>query len=69
MVSTDITALGENPDEGYLIGQVQPGVGLTAFARIGDVFGWVAMILSLIWGIAAIFTSRRVVDPMNETAS
>jgi len=67
VVSTSITPLSDNPNQGHLIGQVQLGTGLTPFARIGDLFGMLSMLLTLLWGIFAIFVSPRVVDPIQES--
>lgn len=67
VVSTDITPLHDNPNEGYLIGQVQLAKGLTPFALIGDLFGLLCLLLTLIWGIGAIFAKPGGVRPMHET--
>lgn len=68
VVDTTIRPLRDDPLEGHLIGQVKLGNGLTPFARYGDLFGWITLLLTLGWGIAAIFPSRRAVDPMNNPA-
>jgi apolipoprotein N-acyltransferase len=64
-----ITPLHQDPNEGYIIGQVQLGLGLTPFAHIGDLFGWICTISTLIWGGFAIFGSRQSVQPMTEKDS
>ena len=69
IVNSTITPVGENPREGYLIGQVQIGAQLTPFALIGDLFGWICFAATLIWSGIAIFGPSRVVEPMSDNAS
>ncbi|MCA9274653.1 MAG: apolipoprotein N-acyltransferase [Phycisphaerales bacterium] len=69
IVDTTIKPLRDNPREGYLINQVQLGVGMTTFARMGDLFGWLTLLLTLVWGGAAIFRSPRGVLPMQTESS
>lgn len=69
VVTSSVTPLAENPNEGHLIGQVQLGAGLTPFAYLGDAFGLIAMLLSLVWGACSIFGSPRVVRPMKSASN
>lgn len=69
VTDTTIRPVGENPNEGYLIGQVQIGHALTPFAVIGDLFGWVCFLCTAIWGVAAIFGTVRAVEPMSTPES
>ncbi|HCT44207.1 MAG: apolipoprotein N-acyltransferase [Phycisphaerae bacterium] len=69
VVTTTITPLGDNPNEGHLIGQVKLGAGLTPFASLGDAFGLITMLLTLVWGACSIFGSPRVVRPMKSTSN
>lgn len=67
VIDRTVTPLGDDPDEGYIIEQVQIGAGLTPFAHIGDLFGWICFLSSVIWGGCAIFGSRSGVQPMSTT--
>lgn len=69
LIDTAIRPLRANPNEGHLIGQVQLGQGLTAFAHIGDLFGWICLLLTGIWGFMAIFRPRQGVRPMTQASS
>jgi apolipoprotein N-acyltransferase len=64
-----VTPVGDDPHEGYIIGQVQLGQGLTPYAYIGDLFGWICTLSTLLWGGFAIFGSRQSVQPMSESDS
>lgn len=66
VIDTTIRPLSTDPKEGHLIGQVHIGQGLTAFARFGDLFGWLCMLLTIIWGFTAIFRSQSGVRPMSQ---
>ncbi len=69
MLDRTIKTISDDPDEGYIIGQVQIGSALTPFAYIGDLFGWISLLLTLTWGASAIFGSLKNVEPMNDTVS
>jgi len=56
-----------DPKEGYIIGQVDLGIGLTPFAYIGDLFGWMCLLASVAWGACAIFGSGQSVQPMSNS--
>lgn len=66
VLDTTIIPLRENPREGYMISQVFPAKGLTPFAHMGDLFGWLCMLLTMMWVFTAIFRPSRGVNPMNE---
>lgn len=69
IVNSTIKPLDDNLREGHLIGQVQVGSRLTPFALIGDLFGWICFVATLIWSGIAIFGPSRVVEPMSDSAS
>lgn len=68
-IDTTIRPLRSDPREGHLIGHVQLGQGLTPFARFGDLFGWLCLLLTCVWGFVAIFRPRQGVNPMSQEDS
>lgn len=52
-----------DPNQGYLIADVTLGKGSTVFAKIGDLFGWMCLILVCIWTITPIFHRSKPVPP------
>ncbi len=69
IIDTTIRPLRGDPREGHLIGQVQIAQKLTPFAHIGDLFGWLTLLLTLAWAVPAIFRPRGRVDPMSTEAA
>lgn len=67
VVEQAVTPIGVDSKEGYIIGQVDLGTGLTPFAYIGDLFGWICLLGSVAWGACAIFGSGQSVQPMSNS--
>jgi len=67
VIEQSVKPIGVDPKEGYIIGQVDLGIGLTPFAYIGDLFGWMCLLASVAWGACAIFGSGQSVQPMSNS--
>ena len=67
VVEQAVKPIGVDSKEGYIIGQVDLGTGLTPFAYIGDLFGWICLLASVAWGACAIFGSGQSVQPMSNS--
>ncbi|MBL4699247.1 MAG: apolipoprotein N-acyltransferase [Phycisphaerales bacterium] len=58
----DITPISlDDPRQGYLIADVIPTQGVTVFARIGDLFGWLCFAIMCALMIAPIFPRSKAV--------
>jgi len=54
-----------DPVQGYLIGDVSLGSGITFYSRIGDLFGWLNFIVVFSMGLRVIFTRSSSVEQMS----